>query len=479
MRITKKTKILTAVFLLFHILGLISSVHAILRTRTPQGAIAWVVSLNALPIVAVPAYWVLGRSKFHGYINAWRDTSLHIEDDLERVLQEFQPFLVESPRAFPEYEAIKKLANFQFVKGNNVDLLVDGEVTYDSIEAGIEAAESYVLFQFYILRSDRSGNRFKDQLIRKAQGGVDVYVLYDELGSKGLEDDWIADFTNAGIRVLPFNTRQGPDNRFQLNFRNHRKIVVVDGKSAWIGGLNVGDDYLGEDPKLTPWRDTHMHIEGPAALVAQATFVSDWHWASREFLKELSWHPQPATNGDKNVLVLASGPADDLETASLFFTTALNLARERVWIATPYFIPDEATMVALRLALLKGIDMRIVTPRLNDNWFVRHAANVYLSELSGLGAKVYFYEEGFMHQKVMLIDNRVAMVGTVNFDNRSFRLNFEITGVVADTEFAREVEAMLLDDLSRSTELNRYSLEDQSLWERFKARGSVLLAPVL
>ena len=479
MRATTKTTLLTAIFLLFHVLGLVSSVHAILRTRTPQGAIAWVVSLNALPIVAVPAYWVFGRSKFHGYVDAWRDTSINIQDDLEKLLQEFQPYLVESPSAFPEYEAIKKLANFQFVRGNEVDLLVDGESTYGSMETGIEAAQSYVLFQFYILRADRSGNRFKDQLIRKAREGVAVFVIYDELGSKGLEQDWIMDFAVEGIRILPFNTRQGPDNRFQLNFRNHRKIVVVDGKSAWIGGLNIGDDYLGEDPKLTPWRDTHVRIEGPAVLAAQATFVSDWHWASREFLKDLSWHPEPAADGDKAVLVLASGPADDLEIASLFFTTVLNLARERVWIATPYFIPDEATMVALRLALLKGIDLRIVTPRLNDNWLVRHAANVYLSELAGLGAKIYLYEQGFMHQKVMLIDNRVAMAGTVNFDNRSFRLNFEITAAVADVEFASEVEAMLLNDLSHSTELKDYSLDEQSLWERFKSRGSVLFAPVL
>ncbi len=471
--------LLTAILVLFFILGLISSVDAILKTRTPQGAIAWVVSLTALPVVAVPAYWVLGRSKFHGYISAWRDASLDIQDDLRRVLHEFQPYLVESPAGFPEYEAIKKLAGFQFVSGNEVELLVDGQATYDSIEAGIEAAESYVLFQFYILRADRIGNRFKDQLIRKARDGVSVYVLYDELGSSNLTTEWTSDFTDAGIHILPFNTRQGRYNRFQVNFRNHRKIVVVDGKSAWIGGLNVGDDYLGEDPKLTPWRDTHLRIDGPAALAAQATMVSDWHWAARKFLDELSWHPQPATGNDKRALVLASGPADDLETASLFFTTILNLARERVWIATPYFIPDEATMVALRLALLKDIDVRIITPRLNDNWFVRHAANVYLSELASLGAKIYFYERGFMHQKVMLIDNGAAIIGTVNFDNRSFRLNFEITGVVADSKFAGEVEAMLLNDLSRSTELIEYRLEDQSLWERFKARGSVLLAPVL
>jgi cardiolipin synthase A/B len=479
MRIARKTKIMTTIFAIFHIMGLISSVHAILQTRTPQGAIAWVVSLNSLPIVAVPAYWVFGRSKFHGYVSTMRDTSLEKRDKIDQVTKELQPYLVEAPQTFPEYEAVKKLARLHFVRGNSAELLVDGKATFDSMAAGIEAARSYVLFQFYILRPDGIGNRFKDQLLRKAREGVSVYVLYDELGSSSLTPEWRADFTAAGIQILPFNTRQGPRNRFQLNFRNHRKIVVVDGKSTWIGGLNVGDDYVGLDPKLSPWRDTHLHIQGPAALAAQATFVSDWYWASRDFLAELSWQPQPADDNDKRVLVLASGPADPQETASLFFTNVLNLARERIWIATPYFIPDEATMVALRLALLKGIEVRIITPRLNDNWFVRHAANVYISELSGLGAKIYFYEQGFMHQKVMLVDDRLSFIGTVNFDNRSFRLNFEITGVVADGEFALKLERMLLDDQSRSTELTDYSLGEQSMWERIKASGAALLAPVL
>lgn len=475
----RKSKYLTLLFLIFHVLGLISSVHAILETRTPQGAIAWTVSLNTLPIVSVPAYWIFGRSKFNGYVNTLRDTSEEMQDELDTIAREFEPYLVDAPRAFPEYEAIKKLARFEFARGNKVELLIDGQATYKSVAAGIERAESYVLFQFYIFRADGIGNRFKDQLLRKARQGVTVYVLYDELGSSKLKPEWLADFTAAGIKILPFNTRQGPQNKFQLNFRNHRKIVVVDGKDTWIGGLNVGDDYLGEDPKLTPWRDTHMHIQGPAALAAQVVFAADWYWASREFPRGLTWDPAPAPDSDKNVLVLASGPADDQETASLFFTTMLNLARKRIWIATPYFIPDEATMVALRLALLKGLEVHIITPDLNDNWFVRHAANVYLSELGNLGANIFFYNKGFMHQKVMLVDDRVAIVGTVNFDNRSFRLNFEVSGVVADKEFTAEVEKMLLDDLSHSTELTDYDLEEQSFWERFKARGSALLAPVL
>jgi len=473
---------LASVFILFEILGLLSSVHAVLQPRTTQGAIAWIVCLIALPIVAVPTYWVFGRSRFKGYVTAWRDASLSLDEDVKKLRQQFQPYLVESATVFPEYEAVKKLSHFQFTNTNAVELLIDGEATFDNLHAGIEAAESYILFQFYIICSDDTGNRFKRQLVRKAAEGVAVYVLYDELGSSNLDSNRISVLIESGIQIIPFNTRKGMQNRFQLNFRNHRKIVVVDGISAWVGGLNIGDDYLGKNKKLSPWRDTHLFINGPAALLAQALFLSDWYWASSEFLRDLSWEPKPETwpaGAGTNVLVLGSGPADDYETASLFFTNALNLARKRIWIATPYFIPDEATMVALRLALLKGIEVRVLTPELNDNWFVRHASNVYLSDLSQMGARIYFYQNGFMHQKVMLIDDEYSLVGTVNFDNRSFRLNFEVTAVMADHHFATEIETMLEDDFSDSTELTEFRLDDQSLWERLKARGSALLAPVL
>ena len=484
MALKKKVKMLVYLIALFQILGLISSVHAILTTRTSQGAIAWVVSLNTVAVVAVPAYWVFGRSKFHGYENAWRDASLSIDDELQSIRQSFDQFIVENPALLPELRAVKELAGTGFVSGNAAELLVDGQATYDSIYAGIEQAESYVLFQFYIIRADHTGNRFKELLIRKAEEGIRVFVLYDELGSIKLPAAWINEVRNAGIQMIPFNTRQGPQNRFQLNFRNHRKIVVVDGKATWLGGLNVGDDYLGKDKKLTPWRDTHLKLVGPVALVAQAVFLSDWHWASRDLISGLNWTPNVPENvlkgGDGvNALVLQSGPADEHETASLFFTQALNLARERIWIATPYFIPDEATMVAIRLALLKGLDVRILTPELNDNWFVRHASNVYLKDLAEMGARIYFYEKGFMHQKVMLIDDRLAMVGTVNFDNRSFRLNFEITAALSNIDFADEVEAMLQNDLANSSEVGTAYFENLSAWERLKSSGSALLAPVL
>ncbi len=475
-------KITLIILALFQIMGLISSVHAILRTRTPQGAIAWAVSLNALPVLAVPAYWVFGRSKFEGYVDALRNSSSDIESRIETAHQSFKVYERNRPDSFPEYQAVRNLARAPFLKGNQVELLIDGKASYDSLYEGIASAKEYILFQFYILRPDESGDRFKELLIRKAAEGVRVYVLYDEMGSSDIKPAWKLGFEQAGIPIIPFNTRQGKNNHFQLNFRNHRKIVVVDGDQAWLGGLNIGDEYLGEDPKLSPWRDTHLRIKGPAALLAQSIFSIDWFWADKQFIEQLNWVPadntldQPNT---KDVLIFGSGPADKLETASLFFTTALNVARQRIWIATPYFIPDEATMTALRLALLKGLDVRILTPALNDNWFVHNAAKVYLSELSQLGAKIYYYEKGFMHQKVMLVDSELSIIGTVNFDNRSFRLNFEVSAAIADQEFASQLETMLRNDLSNARQLQIFRLEDQPVWQRFKAHAAALLAPIL
>ncbi|HHE74263.1 MAG TPA: cardiolipin synthase, partial [Desulfobacteraceae bacterium] len=415
-----RVRMLTIFYLLFQVLGLFSSVHAILYARTAQGAIAWVVSLNVMPIIAVPAYWVFGRSKFHGYVNALKDTNLVIQEDKIKIHEEFKPFIIHQPEDFPEYLVVRKLSTTPFLRGNRVQLLIDGEATYDSLEKGIKQAQSYILFQFYILQSDETGERFRKLLVDKAGDGVAVYVLYDELGSQRISQNSLQELRASGIHIVPFNTTQGTSNRFQLNFRNHRKIMVVDGKEAWIGGLNIGDEYLGKHKKLSPWRDTHIRIEGPAALVTQSIFWSDWYWADQKLLEDLDWRPQAASgvsaDGGQDVLVLGSGPADELETASLFFTTVLNSAINRIWIATPYFIPDEATQVALYLALLKGLDVRILTPRLNDNWFVSNAANVYLSDLSRIGAKIYFYDQGFMHQKVVLIDDNLALVGTVNFD---------------------------------------------------------------
>ena len=469
---------IAAVLIVFHILGAISSIHAIMSTRTSQGAIAWAVSLNTFPYLAVPAYWVLGRSRFQGYTTARRGEMQDVASIMEKTEAVTRPFRLPADKMVPGVRAAEQLAGIPLLFGNSVELLVDGDATFSSILEGIDAAEEYILFQFYIVKDDRIGRELKDRLIGKAKAGVRVSFLYDEIGSNALPESYKDDLRAAGIEVFNFHTQKGPRNRFQINFRNHRKVVVTDGRIAWVGGHNVGDEYLGRDPKFGNWRDTHVRIEGPAVLAAQLSFAEDWYWATGKQLS-LNWVPVPSERGDLPVLIVPSGPADDLETANLMFIHAINSAKERIWIASPYFVPDEPVINALQLAGLRGVDVRILIPDKADHLGVYLAAFSYLDDAGSTGARFYRYQDGFLHEKAMLIDHNVATIGTANFDNRSFRLNFEITAVVADEGFAAEVERMFEADFARSRLMDAGELGLKPWWFRFGVRLARLTAPVL
>jgi cardiolipin synthase A/B len=253
---------------------------------------------------------------------------------------------------------------------------------------------------------------------------------------------------------------------------------VVDGHAAWVGGHNVGDEYLGVDPKFGNWRDTHVRIEGPAALATQLSFVEDWHWATGTLL-ELDWTPQPSADGSVPVLIVPTGPADELESAGLMFIHAINSAKERIWIASPYFVPDEAVIAALQLAGLRGVDVRILIPAKPDHLLVYMAAFSYFDDAGSTGVKFYRYQDGFLHEKAMLIDHEAATIGTANFDNRSFRLNFEITAVMGGPEFAAQVETMFEQDFARSTPVGKGEYTDRSFPFRLGVRLSRLASPLL
>ncbi len=298
-------KIWVWVLILFRVLGIISAAHAVMSTRTAQGAIAWSISLVAAPVVAVPAYWVFGRSKFEGYVEARQEHEEEFHELGRKVREQVGSSLVDFEQPVANYEAVKGLSRMALTWGNRAELLVDGEATFDSILEGIARAREYVLVQFYIVKDDGLGNRLKDAMIERAQAGLMVLLLYDEIGSSRLSERYLQELRAAGVKVSAFNTTQGARNRFQLNFRNHRKIVVVDGRTTWIGGHNVGDEYLGLDPKLSPWRDTHVRVDGPMALQAQGIIASDWYWAQREIL-DLSWTPVPAPDVDQMALVVAT-----------------------------------------------------------------------------------------------------------------------------------------------------------------------------
>jgi len=470
---------IVALVVVFEILGVLSAVHAIMSSRTPQGSIAWAVSLVTLPYVSVPAYWVFGRNKFRGYVLA-RQHELELIDDIVRQAND----QITAVAALDDWRSAaitgaEKMARIPLTSGNNVTLLVDGDATFASIFEGIDAAEEYVLVQFYIVRDDELGRQLQSRLIARAQSGVRVLFLYDEIGSLGLSASYIEGLRSADVEIFPFHSRKGSGNRFQLNFRNHRKTVVVDGRIAWIGGHNVGDEYLGRDPAFGRWRDTHIRVEGPAVIGAQLAFVEDWRWATDELPGGLSWTPHIAADAEAQVLVIASGPADELETASLMYTQAIHSAARRIWIASPYFVPDDAIVQALQLAGLRGVDVRILIPEKADSTLVTLAAYSFFTEVKAAGVKIYRYQDGFLHGKVMLIDDNVATVGTANFDNRSFRLNFEITTVVFDADFAGKVERMFQNDFSASRLMEQDEYDNKPYWFKLAVRTARLTAPIL
>jgi len=470
--------ILAAVASFFYLSGLVSAVFAAMTARTAQGTIAWTLALITFPFFAVPLYWVFGRSKFQGFEQAYEERADEIDSKVELIRSNLTRSGRQLEVRVPEYEALEQLGGSNFVRGNATELLIDGQATFDSICAGIADAKDYVLAQFYMIHDDGLGRRFADSLAERARAGVRVFLLYDEIGSYGLPELYIERLRAAGVRVSGFRTTQGFRNRFQLNFRNHRKIVIVDGVTGWVGGHNVGDEYLGLDPKMTPWRDTHLKLEGPAVIQLQTAAVEDWFWATRE-LPDLCWEARPAGHDNRTAIVIPSAPTQRLEVAGLMFVTLINAAQQRVWITAPYFVPDESVMRALKLAALRGADVRILLAGQSDNLLVSLAAFYYVEELRELGIRFYELRPGFLHQKVMLVDDEVGVVGTANFDNRSFRLNFEVTAVVADADFVAEMAMMLEDDFARSEELDPSSLRERPFLWRLGVRLARLVSPVL
>lgn len=470
--------IIEIVFLVVHVIGVVAALHAIMHVRTAQGAIGWALLLVLFPWLALPAYLVFGRSKFNGYVDSRRAGKLKINHIAQELLHRLVAFRsVVSERGVQHRRVMEALAMMPSTHGNRVDLLIDGKQTFDEMFAEIEKAEKYILIQFFIIHDDELGRELKTRLMRKARAGVRIYFLFDEIGCHNLPRRYISELREAGVDMRPFNTRQGFANRFQINFRNHRKITLVDGRVAFMGGLNAGDEYMGKSKRFGPWRDTHARVEGPAVQSIQLTFLEDWYWTAQS-VPELDWEPKLSSRGDQRVVVLPSGPADELETCDLFFTHCIHACEQRIWITSPYFVPDDSIVDALQLASLRGVDVRIMLPQKPDHLLVYLSAFSYYAAMEKAGVKLYRYQPGFMHQKVMLVDDDVGVVSTANLDNRSFRLNFELSVLVADVDFAKEVKKMLTEDFERCRQVSRQDLAKRSLLFRIAVAIARLLSPI-
>ena len=463
-----------------HLIGIFAALHAVFTVRTAQGAIAWAMSLFFIPYFTLIPYLVFGARSFYAYIHARRQANQEMHVAMANL--NWRPWVEEALTAresesYAALRAMPKLGRMPCLANNEVKLLIDGKATFDAIFAAIEKARDVVLVQFFIIHDDNLGKALQQLLLRKAAEGVRVFVLYDRVGSHALPASYSQLMRDGGVQIHAFATRRGWFNRLQVNFRNHRKIVVVDGLLGFIGGHNVGDEYLGGHPQLSPWRDTHVQISGPVLACLQESFAEDWYWATRQLPPLIL----PDAYPDNGVLcqALASGPADPQETCSLFFLEAIHSATRRVWITSPYFIPDEAVFAALRLAVLRGVDVRVLIPSRPDHRIVYAASSLFAFEAVRAGVRMFRYQPGFLHQKVVLVDDDVSAIGSANLDNRSFRLNFEVMLLTVDEAFAREVEHMLLDDFALAREITEDDIKTTHRLQQLGMRVARLVSPVL
>lgn len=473
------TEWVAALYSLIQIGGILSIFHVLRAGRTSEGTVAWSITLALIPLVALPCYWIFGSRTYRGYIEAMRRSIRRHQEEVHLFHEGQSRYEVPDVSKTEAMRIAEKIGPFRFTQGNDVRLLIDGEVTFQAIFEAIDAAKSYILIQSFIINSDPLGQELFEKLYHKARSGVRIYLLFDEVGSRKL---WHSDrqkLIQSGIHIRPFIRHGSWFKWFRINFRNHRKIVVVDGETAFVGGHNIGDEYIHRHRKLTPWRDTHIQLWGPSVQLLQSIFAVDWSWVDGDFMESLCWEPAPGKNAEKQALILPSGPIDLRERGTLYIINAIQSAKDRIWLTSPYLVLDESILVSLEMAVLRGVDVRILTTRMIDHFIVQIAGWVYIDRLVRAGVQIFRYTGGFMHQKVFVVDDDLASIGTVNLDNRSLRLNFEVSALFADREFTLAVAEMLEADFSQSEPVSRSAFRNRSILFQFAAQIARLFSPLL
>ncbi|WP_068316235.1 cardiolipin synthase [Polycladidibacter hongkongensis] len=468
-------EVLATITLFLYALAIVCAAREIMYGRTSQGSIAWLLSLFFLPFPTVFLYFIFAWKRFEDYQRVERTVS-YFE---QAVLQRFTSFVDDTANA--AWPVHNRITSLPFLRGNECELLQNGPATLDSILKGIAKAQRFILVQFFIIRHDETGERLANALIERATSGVEVFLLYDDIGSRQLSYAYIERLQEAGVRVSGFNKRHrwlrmlGP---MRLNYRNHRKIVVTDGTTSWVGGHNIGDEYMGKSAVFGKWRDTHVRVSGPACAATSLSFVQDWFWATGN-PPNITLPDTMPTPGQEPVLTMPTGPADKQEDCAIAFVETISRARERLWLVSPYFVPGIEILTALYAAALRGVDVRILLPEKADHWLVWLASYAHADDLARHGIKVYRYLEGFLHEKVVLVDDTLAGIGTVNMDNRSMAINFEITQWFTGTKMIASVSDMLRADFTNARPTNQQELADRAYGFRILARAARLFSPVL
>lgn len=435
--------------------------------RDPNSTLTWILILSLLPLVGFVLYLVIGQN-----LKKRKTFSSKMKNDraLRRVRSK-DSYDDDGENSMKYDELIRLNYNSEgaaYRTGNSVQLIFDGEEKFEELFREIRAAEEYIHMQYYIIENDGQGLKMLEELTKKVQEGVEVKLLVDTIGSFALlRKNKIRAFLEAGGEYSVFFPNKIPYLNKRLNYINHRKIVVVDGRIGFLGGFNVGDAYIGKDKKVGYWRDTHIKVNGLAINDLEHRFLLDWTYSKQEDMKDYSSYlrEKPESEGDVAMQIISSGP--DLEEPYIRngFIKMINLAEKSVFIQTPYFVPDEPMKEAIKMASLSGIDVRIMIPKYTDHLFMKWAINSYVENLMDCGVKFYLYHKGksgFLHAKTIVIDEEICSIGTANMDMRSFKLNFECNAFIYDKNIAQIQNAQFLEDMR--------SCEEVSL-DKFNRRG--------
>lgn len=480
--------------LIFNIIVVVNAIFAIFtvfREKRDIAAIwAWLLVLVFLPLVGFIAYAFLGRKLPK---NRLFKLHKHVQMQLDERLNEQRKQLGHNAKT-PADEVVKRsrtavdmfmTTDAAFLsRQNKVHIFTNGNDLFHRVIEDIEGAKKSIHIEFYTFYNDKIGNEILDLLVRKAKQGVEVRVIYDSWGSMGTTRKFFKPLIDAGGHAFPFLNTRSVVLDFRINFRDHRKIIVVDGIIGYTGGFNIGDQYLGRKKKFGNWRDTHIRIIGSGVFGLQARFILDWNATSPrdqidEEEVEAKYFPVTTTKGNVNMQIVSSGPDSDLQQIKMGYIKLITMANDYCWIQSPYLIPDDSVLDALRIAAMSGVDVRIMVPSMPDHPFVYRATQYYAHQLAEEGVKIYFYNNGFIHSKTMVIDDEISSVGSANLDYRSFKLNFEINSFIYDQKFSTEMRDIFLNDMDESTLQTPERFKQQSLWLKFKQMFSRLLSPIL
>ena len=473
------------VTVLYFLTVIFIAVLIILENRNPVKTISWILVLVLLPFVGIVIYLFFGQE--------YRKTKMYSRKGLKDLEKLRKLTLVQldnlpknnfqiSERLYSKKRLINLLlsnSNAILTNNNEVKVLHNGDETFPEIFRAIEQARHHVHLEYYIVEDDTIGNYLRELLIRKALQGVEIRFIYDDVGSWELKRKFIRSMLDAGVKVDCFMRVRYPMLTSKVNYRNHRKILVVDGETAFVGGLNFADRYQNGLPGIGPWRDTHLKVTGGGATALQIIFMADWYFVSKEIFRGVQYFKPFESGKGKLVQISASGPDSDWESIGQAYFSSIASATDFVYIATPYLMPTADIMTALKTSALGGIDVRIIVPGLSDAIFPKWGTNSYIQELLEAGVKIYFYMAGFTHSKVIVVDGIFSSVGTANLDFRSLETNFEVNAMIYDEEIAHILTTQFLEDQSKSEAIVLKEWRKRPRINKIKESFARILSPML